>query len=55
MKGSEGESSVSESQMKDRRQGQKTAARERASARKKAREKEAGIDETAGRNQQETD
>lgn len=32
MKGSEGESSVSESQMKDRRQGQKTAARERASA-----------------------
>lgn len=49
MKGSEGESSVSESQMKDRRQGQKTAARERASA------KEAGIDETAGRNQQETD
>lgn len=49
MKGSEGESSVSESQMKDRRQGQKTAAGERA------REKEAGIDETAGRNQQETD
>lgn len=55
MKGSEGESSVSESQMKDRRQGQKTAARERARERKKAREKEAGIDETAGRKQQETD
>lgn len=53
MKG--GESSVSESQMKDRRQGQKTAARERAREGKKAREKEAGIDETAGRNQQETD
>lgn len=37
MKGSEGESSVSESQMKDRRQGQKTAARERASERERSR------------------
>lgn len=37
MKG--GESSVSESQMKDRRQGRKTAARERASAKESERER----------------